>query len=247
MEKADVPLSVTPIKKSARLAEPPPEELDDWDVQPAIDWLMREGRLMADPAEMFGRLADRLVAAGAPLARMTLGLQTIHPQYRTMGMEWRRGAEKVTQQVRPHGIENSPAYIGSPIQEVAEGRKPVRYRLDKIGPQHHAALHDLAALGGTDYYAAPMRVATGRQPALTFMTDRPDGFFATDLAKFHRLIDYLAPIVESRIGQRISNTLLDTYLGKIVGEQILSGLIKRGDGTEINAVLWFSDLRDFTD
>jgi adenylate cyclase len=38
----------------------------------------------------------------------------------------------------------------------------------------------------------------------------------------------------------------DTYLGHIVGEQILGGLIKRGDGREINAVLWFSDLRDFT-
>ena len=40
--------------------------------------------------------------------------------------------------------------------------------------------------------------------------------------------------------------MTDTYLGHIVGEQILGGPIKRGDGQEINAVLWFSDLRDFT-
>ncbi len=239
-------MSVTPIKKNLRVAaQAPPEVEEDWDIQPSIDWLMREGRLTPDPAEMIGKLADRMVVAGAPLARLTVGLQTIHPQYRTMGMEWRRGGQ-VTQQARPHGIENSPAYIGSPMQELAESRKPVRYRLDDLGPQHHAVLHDLAALGGTDYYAAPMRVATGRSPALTFMTDRPEGFYESDLRKFHRLIDYLAPIVESRVGQRISNTLLDTYLGKIVGEQILSGLIRRGDGQEINAVLWFSDLRDFT-
>src|SRR5258708_32458206 len=48
------------------------------------------------------------------------------------------------------------------------------------------------------------------------------------------------------MGNRLSTTLLETYLGRIVGEQIMDGLIKRGDGREINAVLWFSDLRDFT-
>jgi adenylate cyclase len=78
------------------------------------------------------------------------------------------------------------------------------------------------------------------------MTDRPEGFSDADIAKFHRLMDYMAPIIESRINHRLSTTLLDTYLGRIVGEQIMGGLIKRGDGHEINAVLWFSDLRDFT-
>ncbi len=101
-------------------------------------------------------------------------------------------------------------------------------------------------MGGTDYYATPMKVAFGRTPAITFMTDRPGGFSDADIEKFDRLLDYMAPIVESRIGNRLSTTLLETYLGRIVGEQILDGLIKRGDGREINAVLWFSDLRDFT-
>jgi adenylate cyclase len=91
-----------------------------------------------------------------------------------------------------------------------------------------------------------MRLAHGRPPALTFMTDRPAGFSDDDIAKFRRLMDYLAPVAESHIGHSVSTTLLDTYLGRIVGEQIMGGLIRRGDGREINAVLWFSDLRDFT-
>jgi adenylate cyclase len=217
----------------------------DWQVEPVIDWLVHEGRLIADPARLIGELANHLVAAGAPLARFTIGLQAIHPQWRTMGIQWRRGGH-VEQAGRPHGIEQSPSYIGSPIQELAETRKPVRYRLDRLSAENHAVLHELAAMGGTDYYAAPMRVAYGRPPAVTFMTDRPSGFTDSDIVKFHHLMDYMAPIVESRINQRLSTTLLDTYLGRIVGEQIMSGLIKRGDGHEINAVLWFSDLRDFT-
>jgi adenylate cyclase len=217
----------------------------DWQVEPVIDWLAHEGRLIADPAKLVEETANRLVAVGAPLARFTIGLQAIHPQWRTMGIQWTRDG-KVEQAGRPHGIEQSPAYIGSPIQKLAETRKPVRYRLGNLSPDNHQVLHELAAMGGTDYYAAPMRVAYGRPPAVTFMTDRPEGFTDADIVKFHHLMDYMAPIIESRISHRLSTTLLDTYLGKIVGEQILGGLIKRGDGHEINAVLWFSDLRDFT-
>ena len=162
-----------------------------------------------------------------------------------MGILWRRGT-KVEQQARPHGIENSPAYLGSPMQELTETGVPVRYRLDGLGPGHHALLHELAAAGGTDYYATPMRVTHGRTPALTFTTDRRSGFTEDDIGKFRRLLDHLAPIAESHIGHRVATTLMNTYLGRVVGAQILSGQIKRGDGQEINAVLWFSDLRDFT-
>ena len=222
-----------------------PSVLADWDVEPVLDWLAREGRLIADGAVLVERLAERLVAAGAPLVRFTIGLQAIHPQWRTMGLQWRRG-QPIVQAARPHGIEQTSDYIGSPIQELALTGRPVRYRLDRLPPDSHTVLHELRASGGTDYYATPMKVAEGRPVALTFMTDRPEGFSDADIAKFHRLIDHIAPIVEARVNHRLSTTLMDTYLGRIVGEQILSGRIKRGDGQQINAVLWFSDLRDFT-
>ena len=222
-----------------------PVVLADWSVEPALDWLAHEGRLIADGAVLVERLAERLVAAGAPLVRFTIGLQAIHPQWRTMGLQWRRG-QPIVQAARPHGIEQTSDYIGSPIQELALTGRPVRYRLDRLSPDSHTVLHELRASGGTDYYATPMKVAEGRPVALTFMTDRPEGFSDADIAKFHRLIDHIAPIVEARVNHRLSTTLMDTYLGRIVGEQILSGRIKRGDGQQINAVLWFSDLRDFT-
>src|SRR5436190_13181395 len=159
-----------------------PDAAYDWDLPPVIDWLMREGRLITDPAKLVEQLAEHLVAAGAPLTRFTIGLQTIHPQWRTMGITWRLG-QPVQQAGRPHGIEDSPAYIGSPIQELAETRQPVRYHLDRLTPKNHEVLHELAALGGTDYYATPMKIAFGRPPAPTFMTDRPGGFSDSDIEK----------------------------------------------------------------
>jgi adenylate cyclase len=40
--------------------------------------------------------------------------------------------------------------------------------------------------------------------------------------------------------------LLDTYLGRHAGERVLQGTIRRGDGENIGAVIWFCDLREST-
>src|SRR6185503_1502823 len=44
----------------------------------------------------------------------------------------------------------------------------------------------------------------------------------------------------------LARTLLETYLGRISGAKVLDGQIKRGDGQSIDAVIWFSDLREST-
>ncbi len=46
--------------------------------------------------------------------------------------------------------------------------------------------------------------------------------------------------------QPSAKELLYTYLGKRTGERVLSGLVKRGDGEKIYAVIWYCDLRDST-
>ena len=46
--------------------------------------------------------------------------------------------------------------------------------------------------------------------------------------------------------QASAKELLYTYLGKRTGERVLSGLVKRGDGEKIHAVIWYCDLRGST-
>src|SRR3546814_14222866 len=53
-------------------------------------------------------------------------------------------------------------------------------------------------------------------------------------------------LLELRNAYRTSETLMETYLGARSGRRVLAGTIKRGDVERINAVLWTSDLRDFT-
>lgn len=215
-------------------------------LQPVLDWIISEGRLEPDLGRFVDQVMRRAVDAGLPIWRFYIGLQLVHPQMIATGVLWRRdaGYEEVP---RLHGILTSSAYLGSPMQEVRNTGQPVRYCLEDLPESAHTVLHELKAGGSVDYVAFPMRLGRpGSMPVASFSTDRKGGFTEEDVADLKRLVDMMGAEAEIYIYRNIAETVTDTYLGHVVGEQILSGLIKRGDGKEINAVLWFSDLRDFT-
>lgn len=215
-------------------------------LQPVLDWIISEGRLEPDLGRFVDQVMRRAVDAGLPIWRFYIGLQLVHPQMIATGVLWRRdaGYEEVP---RLHGILTSSAYLGSPMQEVRNTGQPVRYCLEDLPESAHTVLHELKAGGSVDYVAFPMRLGRpGSMPVASFSTDRKGGFTEEDVADLKRLVDMMGAEAEIYIYRNIAQTVTDTYLGHVVGEQILSGLIKRGDGKEINAVLWFSDLRDFT-
>jgi adenylate cyclase len=56
----------------------------------------------------------------------------------------------------------------------------------------------------------------------------------------------LAVVVEAHVAQRISSSLLQTYLGTDAGSRVLAGQVQRGQGEDIPALICFCDLRDFT-
>lgn len=209
--------------------------------------MVSEGRLEQNLSRFVDGLMSRAVTAGLPIWRFYIGLQLVHPQMVATGVLWKRGGT-VEQIPRLHGIMTSSAYIGSPMQAVRQSNDAVRHGLeDELEEGAHTVLRELKEGGGTDYLALPMQLGRpGSVPVASFATDRPGGFSDEDLIDLHHLVDLMAPVAEIFIYRNIAETVTDTYLGHIVGEQILGGLIKRGDGREINAVLWFSDLRDFT-
>lgn len=61
-----------------------------------------------------------------------------------------------------------------------------------------------------------------------------------------RLAPILALTMKSASLTRIANTLAQTYLGRDAGRKVLEGRIQRGVTERIEAVLWFSDLRNYT-
>jgi adenylate cyclase len=178
--------------------------------------------------------------------RVYIGLQLIHPQLQAMGYMWRRGG-KVQEIARAWGIQFTPAYVGSPLQAAREQGRLVRHRLTNLTEHDHVLLHELKADGGVDYIAMPMRISReGPPPVVTFATDSRSGFSDEDIADLVRLVDMMGAVTEMHIERSIATTVANTYLGMDVGQRVLNGAIRRGEGEEIRAVLWFSDLRDFT-
>ena len=207
---------------------------------------MREGRLIRRPDAFIGQLMNRVLEAGVPVWRMYVGLQLVHPQLQAMGYLWKRG-ERVESIARAYGVQFTSAYVGSPLQEVREGGAPVRYRLDSLTERHHQVLHEVKEGGDTDYFSLPMHIRRdGPLPVVAFATDRKDGFSEADIDDLTRLVDMMGAVTEMHIEESVAQTVAETYLGRQVGQRILHGMIRRGDGEEIRAVLWFSDLRDFT-
>ncbi|MEH6826387.1 MAG: adenylate/guanylate cyclase domain-containing protein [Motiliproteus sp.] len=86
----------------------------------------------------------------------------------------------------------------------------------------------------------------GNVNAFLVGTDRKQGFSDGDVAKFKLLVAFFAPVLEAIALRLLARSLLDTYIGPRSGKKVLKGHIQRGDNEQIDAVIWFSDLRDFT-
>jgi adenylate cyclase len=113
-------------------------------------------------------------------------------------------------------------------------------------------LSDLFADGMTDYVAMISRFAAdgviGEMDGVysSWATRAPGGFSDSQIAALERLVPFLALAIKSVSLARMTGTLMETYLGRDAGQRVLKGRIVRGIADRIDAVVWFSDLRGFT-
>ncbi|MEH6651068.1 MAG: adenylate/guanylate cyclase domain-containing protein [Motiliproteus sp.] len=220
----------------------------DWSPDPIVDWLMTAGRALKCPQQLTAQLSRMLVESGAPLLRVRMSMRTIHPQITGSSYTWWRDRPDVEEYSPPHSILQSSDYQGSPIEAVQTSGNMFRCRLaDADMSQLHSSLQDLHQQGTTDYVVYPLIQTYESRPATWILgTDVIGGFTTNDLDGFARIATFLASVVEVISLQRSARSLLNTYLGPRTGQRVFDGQIKRGDGERIEAVIWYSDLRDFT-
>lgn len=214
-----------------------------------LDWLARESRRERPIDALIAGVGARLLEDGLPLARVTLQLRTLHPQFYGARLLWRPGMERAELRLFGHETTVDPSYLNSPVRALFEGAEAIHQRLDleTPAPGEFPIYAELRAEGLTDYVALPMTFTDGSRHACTWATARPSGFRAEDLLALNELLPMLAMAVEIRLNRRIARTLLDTYVGRHAGERILAGEIRRGSGVTVRAAIWQCDLRDFTE
>lgn len=222
-------------------------------------WAMQEGLRGATAGELFDGFCQRLVINGIALHRGYVSTQTLHPQWSGYGYTWRRELNAVHVEQYARGNVASKQWLESPffalISRARAGEKTpwLRRRLE-LGPEHHdfPALKDFHAAGATDYlsvvytYGAAGDPAHGTGVVYSFTTDRSGGFDDNEVCVLQSTLPGLALAMKAHAGHDIASSLLRTYLGEDAGRRVHAGAVERGTTHGLHAVLWYADIRGFT-
>ena len=214
-------------------------------VQEIKDWLVRDGAFAPHVGAALEGLAERLIAAGVPLARTTTHIRALHSQRIGVTRIWQRG--EATREVHfPHGGETGALYQRSPIKVVHETLDWVSLKLDETPDEAFGIVAELKALGLTHYVIAPMVYSDGTRNAVSWATDRPGGFAPEHERVLRAILPTLTPVLELRTLYRVINEVLRIYVGREPGERILAGQVQRGEVTRIRSAILVCDMRNFT-
>lgn len=200
-----------------------------------------------DCAGLVFLFCETLRSLGVPLERSRCVLFTLHPLFHARSFVWDAQIGSSTE-VHSHGIQTLPDYAQSPVHAVREGGLPrVRRRLeDPSVPADYDGLSGLRAKGITDYLCLPVHFLDGTRHAMTFATAAPGGFADVEAEEIEEALAIVGLLLEIAARNDMNTTMLRTYLGADAARHVLSGQVRLGDGETISAVIWLSDLRDFT-
>ena len=220
-------------------------------------WLTEAGLAGKSETALLDGFCRLALDAGLPIGRAAIVIDTLHPVHEGRAFLWRREGKQTQTEL----VEYGPTSEG----EMAENwRRSVFFHLLQTGGslfrvRFHAGetadFFNFAKMrdeGMTDVAAMITRFpgsgAIGEMDSLYsyWATDRPHGFDDAHVEAIAGLVPMLALAVKCVSLARIAGTLVETYLGRDAGQRVLKGLIRRGVADRISAVLWYSDLREFT-
>ena len=219
--------------------------MDRIKLQQAIDWLIDGALSAVSPASMMAESCQRLAEAGLPLWRVSVVVQTLHPEVFGRSFVWRPGADVIITPL-DFGAPDSLEYRRSPLFVLNQTSREVRYRLDDPETARFPFFDDMRTEGVTDYLALPLKFSDGVTHSSSFTTREPGGFSAAHLDALRSASLPLTRVIEITILRRTALSLLDLYVGDRAGERIWGGQIRRGHTETMHAAIWLSDLRGFT-
>lgn len=222
-------------------------------------WLLQQGLQGARREELLQGYCEFLVELGMPLYRVHVAQSAFHPKYGGLGFNWFRDRGVSSEE---YGYSETPveAWLRSPMYHLlASGQTEFRERLmDSTEASRFPLLNELRAQGATDYFTAGV-VFEDRPPferidplnapegvLISWSGDGVHGFLEDDLDLLRATLPHLALALKSAANRQMAGDLLQVYLGRDAGRRVLSGEIQRGSLQQIDAVLCYFDLMNYT-
>ena len=216
-------------------------------------WITEAGLAGQNETATLTGFCERALALGLSLARANVVIDTLHPIYEGRAFTWKRERKETVLTEFGRSDERLELWERSPFYRLElSGESLLRRRLNAETEAEFPIFADLRAEGMTEYLAITNRFAAegiiGDMDCVysSWATDAPQGFRDSDVADLSRLVPLVALTLKSASLTRIAGTLVETYLGRDAGRKVLGGRIARGVADRIEAVLWFSDLRNYT-
>lgn len=219
------------MARASRIIESVPSTLP---MTPAIAWLLRDGASIATPSALIGELCGRLVAEGMPISGAVLVVASLDPLVARRRLRWTRADGRVTEELRLHGMaaagrKGAVSGVGARFQlpggsQRRHWRRRRRQRRNLSGrAEWEGAVHEVE-----------------------FFRERRTGFEVAELLHLSEVCFALAALLQVIIARGVTLALLQAYLGRRCAERVINGSVRRGSGELIEAVVWSSDLRDFS-
>ncbi|MGI9521131.1 MAG: adenylate/guanylate cyclase domain-containing protein [Hyphomicrobiaceae bacterium] len=230
------------------------------DLSGLLDRIVKNGLEGLPLEDQLADFSEWIVASGFPMKRASMGVRTLHPQYGALTYLWRPGMDRAEYTPQERAVMARETYLQSPIHHlVTSGQGTYRHRLDIAKELPFAILKEIRDEGMTDYAACLVRYDSMDDGSIddgenalqgvffSCATDALNGFNPTQLQQLTDFLPHLAVAIKSRLTFEVAKTVAQTYLGQDAGKRVLTGEIIRGSIRSIDAVIWFCDLRGFTD
>lgn len=228
--------------------------MDPQEIGNVVDWLVQRGLDGLDETELITAFCHRLGRLGIELEQAAIFIDTLHPVLESQGYFWDVADEASAARrdfSRLDAERNEPQWRASPFFHMLENELgELHINLTEKSNYTFPVLEDLRAEGHTDYFLQLHRLgeAIGEVDGLfsRWSTKRPGGFSAEDIACLRRTVPAFALAVKSTAFRGMTSALVEVYLGRDAARRVLKGRIERGKVDSIKAVLWFSDMRNYT-
>jgi adenylate cyclase len=229
--------------------------MNDAKLDELASWITEAGLAGGSETEMLAGFCERALAAGLPLGRVLVVLDTLHPTHEGHAFRWDRNEPETfyKEYGRTNQGEMAEMWRRSSFYHLFHTGEPyIRALLDDETVARFSNLEDDRAAGMSEFIGVLTRFgpagAIGEMDCLysAWYTDLPEGFETRHKMAIKRLVPFLAGAIKSVSLSRVARTLAETYLGRDAAELVLSGRIERGVADRIEAVVWFSDLSGYT-
>ncbi len=220
-------------------------------------WLLAQALEDVGLSDTIAELGQRLIDGGVPVNRINIGRAILHPVIGLVNLTWEADTAQVVAQEIPRKMISIDRLTGQPFFDLNRGTTD-RIVANFKNPEdlaRYALFQELADQGMTGYAAfgrsfgrksAFMQQFEGdfRGAVVSFTTRRFSGFSQSDLDGFERLLTPLWICLLISTERLLATELLETYLGRISGKQVLTGQNARGDVQTIDCALFYSDMRN---